>query len=170
MFGAPRGYNASCPEKHHNAHAKRPGHCPHKNMNTIGEQCARRIADTIVMIDTMHGLFKGKQAQPVNNNVIDTGTPTFCTPYLGINCDVDKPTMEEGCGTMYCIRSFAIRKKVMVCSKKSISTRGQEHPFIWKKSVLCSSHSTMAPLTSLNKGNAVLVLQRIPQARPMSPQ
>ena len=52
VFGAPRGYNASRPEEHHKAHAKRPGRRSQKDMNTIDQQCARRIADTIV-IDTM---------------------------------------------------------------------------------------------------------------------
>jgi hypothetical protein len=45
-FGASRGYNASRPEEHHKAHAKRPARCPQKNIKTIDQQCARRIADT----------------------------------------------------------------------------------------------------------------------------
>ena len=40
-FGCPRGYNASCPEEHHKAHAKRPGRRSHKNVNTIDQQCGR---------------------------------------------------------------------------------------------------------------------------------
>jgi hypothetical protein len=104
VFGAPRGYNASRPEEHHKAHAKRPGRRSQKDMNTIDQQCARRIADTIV-IDTMHGLFQERNVLgSVDKNRIDT--PTFHTPYVGINTDGDNPAIEEGRGTMYCIRSF----------------------------------------------------------------
>jgi hypothetical protein len=103
VFGAPRGYNASSPEEHHKAHAKRPGQRSQKNMNTIDQQCACRIADTII-IDTMHGLFQERHMLAVNKNRIDT--PTFRSPYVGINSDGDNPTIEEGCGTMYCIRLF----------------------------------------------------------------
>ena len=53
VFGAPRGYNASRPEEHHKANAKHPGRRPQKNMNTIDQQCACRIADTNV-IDNTH--------------------------------------------------------------------------------------------------------------------
>ncbi|KAI2501411.1 hypothetical protein MHU86_13078 [Fragilaria crotonensis] len=55
-FGAPRGYNASRPEEHHKAHAKRPARRSQKCIQTIDQQCARRIADTLV-IDTMHAVF-----------------------------------------------------------------------------------------------------------------
>ena len=104
VFGAPRGYNASRPEEHHKAHAKRPGRRSQKDMNTIDQQCARRIADTIV-IDTMHGLFQERNVLgSVDKNRIDT--PTYHTPYVGINTDGDNPAIEEGRGTMYCIRSF----------------------------------------------------------------
>jgi hypothetical protein len=72
-------------------------------MNTIDQQCACRIADTIV-IDTMHGLFQERHVVAVDKNRIDT--PTFRTPYVGINSDGDNPTIEEGRGTMYCIRLF----------------------------------------------------------------
>ena len=67
------GYNASCPEEHHKVHAKHPDQLSQENSNTIDKQFSRQIADT------MHGLFQGKQAQPVNNNIIDIDTPTFCT-------------------------------------------------------------------------------------------
>ena len=50
-FGCPRGYNASRPEEHHKAHAKRPGRRAHKNVNTIDQQCGRRIADTLIIED-----------------------------------------------------------------------------------------------------------------------
>jgi hypothetical protein len=56
-FGAPQGYNASRPEEHHKAHAKRSGRWAQKNVNTIDQQCGRRIADAFV-IDTMHSLFE----------------------------------------------------------------------------------------------------------------
>ena len=72
-------------------------------MNTIDQQCACRIADTIV-IDIMHGLFQERHMLSVIKNCIDT--PTFCTPYIGINSDGDNPTVEEGRGTMYCISLF----------------------------------------------------------------
>ncbi len=72
-------------------------------MNTIDQQCACEIADTIV-IDTMFGLFQERHVLVVNKNCIDT--PTFRTPYVGINSDGDNPTIEEGHGTMYCIRLF----------------------------------------------------------------
>ena len=104
VFGAPRGYNASRPEEHHKAHAKRPGRRSQKDMNTIDQQCARRIADTIV-IDTMHGLFQERNVLgSVDKNRIDT--PTYRPLYVGINTDGDNPAIEEGRGTMYCIRSF----------------------------------------------------------------
>ena len=89
-FGGPRGYNASRPEEHHKAHAKRPGRRSQKNAKTIDQQCARRIADTYI-IDTMHELFQKGQD---------------CGPPKGLNGSGEERTVEEGKGTRYQIQSF----------------------------------------------------------------
>ena len=88
-FGAPRGYNASRPEEHHKAHAKRPARRSQKDIRTIDQQCARRIADTCV-INTMHALLTG-----VNDgkSIPNTSSPSTATK-------------EVGRGTRYHIRSF----------------------------------------------------------------
>ena len=88
-FGASWGYNASCPEEHHKAHAKRPARCPQKNIKTIDQQCARRIADTCV-INTMHTMFAG-------------GTHVKSIP---VTSTPSQATKEVGRGTRYHIRSF----------------------------------------------------------------
>ena len=85
-FGGSRGYNASRPEEHHKAHAKRPGRRSKKNAKTIDEQCARRIADTCI-IDIMHDLF--------HNEAVEV-----------IGATNDPRIVEEGRGTRYHIRSF----------------------------------------------------------------
>jgi hypothetical protein len=90
-FGAPRGYNASRPEEHHKAHAKRPGRRAQKNVDTIDQQCGRRIADAFV-INSIHAMF---QEQPPGLKEI-----------LAPDDDEDPPTREEGSGTSYFIRSF----------------------------------------------------------------
>jgi hypothetical protein len=91
-FGAPRGYNASRPEEHHKAHAKRPGRRAQKNVDTIDQQCGRRIADASV-IDTMYSLFQ--PPRQALNRVPNTADDT-----------VDPPTSEVGSGTSYYVRSF----------------------------------------------------------------
>jgi hypothetical protein len=88
-FGAPGGYNASRPEEHHKAHAKRPARRSQKNMKTIDQQCARRIADTCV-INTMHAMFAG-------------GTHIKSVP---VTSTPSQATKEVGSGTHYRIRSF----------------------------------------------------------------
>jgi hypothetical protein len=95
-FGAPRGYNASRPEEHHKAHAKRPGRRAQKNVDTIDQQCGRRIADAFV-IDTMHLMFR-KQPE-LNASSQDR---------LGDLADdaEDPRTREVGSGTSFFIRSF----------------------------------------------------------------
>jgi hypothetical protein len=109
-FGAPRGYNASRPEEHHKAHAKRPGRRAHKNLDTIDQQCGRRIADAIV-IDTMHAFFQEgvREGATLNN---DKGAESGILPMLETfengfhNDSSNAPTREEGRGTTYVIRSF----------------------------------------------------------------
>ena len=61
-FGATRGFNASRPEEHHKAPAKLPARREHKNLDTIDQQCGRRIADAIV-IDTLNA-FKKEDMEP----------------------------------------------------------------------------------------------------------
>jgi hypothetical protein len=95
-FGGTRGYNASRPEEHHKAHAKRPGRRSHKNVNTIDEQCGRRIADTFI-INTLHALFEDEapNASAANKPVESPGE------------EKDEPqTREEGSGTRYQIKCF----------------------------------------------------------------
>ena len=76
-FGSPRGYNAPRPEEHDKAHAKRPNRRARWLMETIDEQCARRIADTFV-IDTIHSLLVGDKgtcgAQVCEQGTISTTT------------------------------------------------------------------------------------------------
>jgi len=88
-FGAPRGYNASRPEEHHKAHAKRPARRSQKCIKTIDQQCARTIADTFI-IDTMNAVFAGEMQ--------GKGSPNTSCP--------KKATKEVGRGTRYRIRSF----------------------------------------------------------------
>ena len=95
-FGAPRGYNASRPEEHHKAHAKRPGRRAQKNVDTIDQQCGKRIADAFV-IDTMHTMF---QERPELNASLHGHVGQ-----LGDNAQ-DPPTREVGSGTPYFVRSF----------------------------------------------------------------
>ena len=95
-FGAPRGYNASRPEEHHKAHAKRPGRRSQKNVDTIDQQCGRRIADAFV-IDTMHSLFETK---PQLNTLSQGGVANSADDAA------DPPTREVGSGTSYYVRSF----------------------------------------------------------------
>ena len=99
-FGSPRGYNASRPEEHHKTHAKRPGRRAQKNVDTIDQQCAQRIADALV-IDSMHAMFQEKSG--------------LCDPdassrgilgQMGSNAE-DPQTREVGGGTQYCITSFS---------------------------------------------------------------
>jgi hypothetical protein len=122
VSGASRGYNASRPAKH-------PGRHSQKNMNTINKHCDHQITDTIA-IDTMHGLFQRKQGQPVKSNIIDTEAPTLRTPFVGMKYDGDKPTIEEGRGTMYCIRSLCDQEKsdgLFQEVKFNTQTRGPSH-------------------------------------------
>ena len=45
--------------------------------------------------------------EPVNNDGVDDRSRTSGgARYVGMDSDGEKPTMEEGCGTMYSIRSF----------------------------------------------------------------
>jgi hypothetical protein len=84
VFGAPRGYNASRPEEHHKAHAKRPGRRSQKNVDTIDQQCGKRIADAFV-INTMHRLFQeDKPSQDSRRELADDSE--------------DPPTKEIGLG------------------------------------------------------------------------
>jgi hypothetical protein len=99
-FGAPRGYNASRPEEHHKAHAKCPGQRSQKNVDTIDQQCGRRIADALV-IDTMHWMF---QKQPQMNASSQGGVPSAGDAE-------DPPTREVGSGTSYYVRSFLDHSK-----------------------------------------------------------
>jgi hypothetical protein len=96
-FGGSRGYNASRPEEHHKAHAKRPG-CSQKSAKTIDQQCARSITDTCI-IDTMNRLFNGDQPGGfTGNNTQDFGT--------GEGNKQEPRTVEEGPGTWNYRRSF----------------------------------------------------------------
>ena len=161
-FGAPRGYNASRPEEHHKAHAKRPARRSDKNINTIDQQCARRIADTIV-IDTMHSLFQQRHVHvedPVNNEGMDDGSRTTSggARYFGMNRDGEKPTIEEGRGTICSIRSFRDSENDDALFVKSSLTHGQERPFNWKTIFPCLSCSSMAFLTSTKEGRALFSL------------
>ena len=98
-FGASRGYNASRPEEHHKAHAKRPGRRSQKNVKTIDQQCGQRIADTYI-IDTIHALFEGDQQHDQQHSS------------LGVDPEKNaRRTVEEGSGTTYCIRSFRDPKR-----------------------------------------------------------
>ena len=96
-FGCPRGYNASRPEEHHKAHAKRPGRRAHKNVSTIDQQCGRRIADTFI-IDTMYALFEDTAK----------GEETAARAGSGSSEETNGKvqTREEGSGTRYNIRCF----------------------------------------------------------------
>ena len=96
-FGAPRGYNASRPEEHHKAHAKRPGRRAQKNIDTIDQQCGQRIADAFV-IDTMHTMFQDQPRVKASSRDVNPGE-------LADNAQ-DPPTREVGSGTTYYIRSF----------------------------------------------------------------
>ena len=97
-FGAPRGYNASRPEEHHKAHAKRPGRRAQKNVDTIDQQCGQRIADALV-IDTMHAMFKEKPG-------LNTSLKYNSHGQLAADNAQDPPTSESGSGTSYYIRSL----------------------------------------------------------------
>ena len=97
-FGAPRGYNASRPEEHHKAHAKRPGRRAQKNVDTIDQQCGQRIADALV-IDTMHAMFKEKPG-------LNTSLKYTSHGQLAADNAQDPPTSESGSGTSNYIRSF----------------------------------------------------------------
>ena len=103
-FGGSRGYNASRPEEHHKAHAKRPGRRAQKNVKTIDQQCGRRIADAFT-IDAMHALFQEDQPA-VSNGIGETKATEMGVqiPYLG--SDHEPSTVEEGSGTRYHIRSY----------------------------------------------------------------
>jgi Plavaka transposase len=105
-FGSPRGYNASRPEEHHKAHAKRPARRARWSMDTIDQQCARRIADTFV-IDTIHSMLVGKKgsgAQVCEEGTISTATTATASTSI---TNVSSPTTREaGGGTSYDIRSF----------------------------------------------------------------
>lgn len=102
-FGASRGYNASRPEEHHKAHAKRPGRRAQKNVKTIDQQCGRRIADAYI-IDTVHALFQGGDQPGLSTGVEKTADIGMQQPVLGSNCE--PRTVEEGSGTRYHIKSF----------------------------------------------------------------
>jgi hypothetical protein len=97
-FGAPLGYNASRPEEHHKAYAKRPGQCAQKNVDTIDQQCGQRIADALV-IDTMHAMFKEKPG-------LNTSLKYTSHGQLAADNAQDPPTSESGSGTSNYIRSF----------------------------------------------------------------
>lgn len=106
-FGSPRGYNASRPEEHHKAHAKRPARRARWSMETIDQQCARRIADTFV-IDTIHSLLVGDKdssGQVWEQGTISTTTTATATASTSIT-DVICLTREDGGGTRYDVRSF----------------------------------------------------------------
>ena len=108
-FGSPRGYNASRPEEHHKAHAKRPAHRARWSMETIDQQCARRIADTFV-IDTIHSLLVGDKdssGQVWEQGTISTTTTATATATASTSVtDVICLTREDGGGTRYDVRSF----------------------------------------------------------------
>jgi len=106
MFGSTRGYNASRPEEHHKAHAKRPGRRSQKIISTIDQQCGRRIADTII-IDTMHELFRREEDEKEIAGTVDEETGQKGEIYSNSSvCSFDSATIEEGSGTRYCIRCF----------------------------------------------------------------
>ena len=94
-FGAPRGYNASRPEEHHKAHAKRPGRRAQKNVDTIDQQCGKRIADAFV-INTMHTLFEEEESGLNASSAKDSLDQS----------PEDRVTREVGSGTPYYVRSF----------------------------------------------------------------
>jgi hypothetical protein len=107
-FGTPRGYNASRPEEHHKAHAKRPGRRAQKNLDTIDQKCGRRIADAIVM-DTMHAFFQeGRHGTtPDNDKAAESVIPTLENLENELHDDnSNAPTREEGRGTTYVIMFF----------------------------------------------------------------
>ena len=108
-FGGPRGYNASRPEEHHKAHAKRPGRRSQKNVKTIDQQCGRRIADAYI-IDTMYALF---QLPSTSRTGVANGIPKTTEPPRQQGSDTESfvgtpepRTVEVGSGTTYFIRSF----------------------------------------------------------------
>ena len=107
-FGGPRGYNASQPEEHHKAHAKRPGRRSQKKVKTIDQQCGRRIADAYI-IDTMHAVFQVNNPQTGITNSIrkSTDAPTHQgSDRESVVAIPDEPrTFEVGSGTTYYIRS-----------------------------------------------------------------
>jgi hypothetical protein len=109
-IGSPQGYNASCPEEHHKAHAKCPARRARWSLETIDQQCARRIADSFV-IDTIHSMLvgdRGSGAQVREQGTISTTTTATASTSI---TNVSSPTTREaGGGTSYDIRSFAIRK------------------------------------------------------------
>jgi hypothetical protein len=102
-FGALRGYNDSRPEEQHKAHAKRPGRQAHNNLDTIDQQCGRRIADAIVVINTMHAFFQGGGHGTTIN--IDKAAESLENELHDVNSK-NVPTREVGRGTTYVIRSF----------------------------------------------------------------
>jgi hypothetical protein len=95
-FGAPRGYNASRPEEHHKAHAKRPGRRSQKNVDTIDQQRGNRIADAFV-INAMHARFQECPG-------LNTSSRDCCLGQLANDNQVPS-TREVGSGTPYYVRS-----------------------------------------------------------------
>jgi hypothetical protein len=123
LFGAPPGYNASCLEEHHKAHAKRPGQHSQKSINTIDQQCACRIADTIV-IDTVHGLFQERHVLAVDKNRIDT--PIFVLLLLALTAMVTIPQytkVMEQCIASGCLRILKIMMVLVQEGKFTMQTR-----------------------------------------------
>ena len=129
-FGAPRGYNASRPEEHHKAHAKRPGRHSWKNVKTIDQQCGRRIANTYI-INTMHALFQEDLPGIVKNINMMTEDCTHDGPSNSVLGSHEPRTLEKGSGTAYHIRSFSDPKNNnQVCQEVTLnSTHRQEAPW-----------------------------------------
>jgi hypothetical protein len=78
-------------------------------LDTIDQQCGRRIADAIV-IDTMHAFFqeRGHGITVNNEKAAESGIlPTLENLENALHdCNSNTPTREEGRGTTYVIKSF----------------------------------------------------------------
>ena len=122
-FGAPGGYNASRPEEHHKVHAKRPGRRSQKNVDTIDQQCGRRIADGFV-IDTMHSLFETK---PQLNTLSPGGVANSADDAA------DPLTTEVGSGHHIMSGHFlTLPTRIKNCVATVFSTVRHKESSIWK--------------------------------------
>ena len=85
-FGATKGYNSCHPEAHHKVHAKKPGRRCAKNAQTIDQQCALRVADTIV-INTCAAIFNPDNTSDGSVDVVEFGHNTMVIHDNGTTSD-----------------------------------------------------------------------------------